>query len=362
MSSLLGFQDFMATGSVDLFETFEDQMYNRTQVGLVDRTGLVNTSHGRHLYAWDPPASREEFANSAHASVCNTFAIRGLEALGDMADAAGRTANATKYKQQAASMKSAFLAQLGDEGAQHFCDGPCTDPAVDHHGGVVTNYFTLFNGLVPARWVDNVWRELARHGLREIGDYGSHIFLNALASHEGGDNGTAMFHALTKCDDWSWCKEIQELNATMTRETLNFNSTNGQTMSHPWGTGALSGIVRGIVGVQQTGVAWKHFTVRPALATLSFVSATVPTIRGPIVVNASRHRLSVSVPCNTKATLCLQQQLGEEDTHSTILLDGFPVSVHRTSQHLCTPNPIGCASGARVLTRTRMEKKSSEGL
>ena len=44
MTPLLGYQDYMATGSTDLFSTFEAQMYERTQVGLVDSTGLVNTS------------------------------------------------------------------------------------------------------------------------------------------------------------------------------------------------------------------------------------------------------------------------------------------------------------------------------
>ena len=97
MTPLLGYQDYMATGSVDLFRTFEARMYERTQIALVDSTGLVNTSVGRHLYSWDPPASKEMFVNSAHASVSNSFAIRGLEALAEMAAAAGNTANATKY-------------------------------------------------------------------------------------------------------------------------------------------------------------------------------------------------------------------------------------------------------------------------
>jgi DNA-binding IclR family transcriptional regulator len=119
----------MATGSVDLFRTFQSWMYERTQIALVDSTGLVNTSIGRHLYAWDPPETKEMFVNSAHASVCNSFAIRGLEVLAEMAAAAGKNGsgregiNATRYRQQAASMKAAFLTQLGDPSAKRFCDG-----------------------------------------------------------------------------------------------------------------------------------------------------------------------------------------------------------------------------------------------
>jgi hypothetical protein len=89
-----------------------------------------------------------------------------------------------------------------------------------------------------------------------------------------GDDGTAMLTALTKCDAWSWCAEIEKFNATMTRyvklsqipsifpeavvlfvlslswqtirqaqnnaglcrESLDSERANGQTMSHPWVT------------------------------------------------------------------------------------------------------------------------------
>merc|ERR1711865_545356 len=125
-----------------------------------------------------------------------------------------------------------------------------------------------------------------------------------------GDDGSAMLTALTKCDAWSWCYEIKTLNASMTRESLDGVRANGQTMSHSWGTGALSGIIHGIVGVQQTAPAWRTFIVKPLLASLEFVNATVPTIRGPIVVAATPQQLSVSVPCNTQAMLCIQ--LGQE--------------------------------------------------
>jgi hypothetical protein len=59
-------------------------------------------------------------------------------------------------------------------------------------------------------------------------------------------------------------------------------------------------------GVAVQGVAWSMFTVKPLLASLKFVNATVPTIRGPIVVAATPESVMVDVPCNTQATLCVQ--------------------------------------------------------
>lgn len=49
MSALLAYQDFMETGAPDLFRTYENRLYNRTNIGAVDGTGLVNTSKGRHI-------------------------------------------------------------------------------------------------------------------------------------------------------------------------------------------------------------------------------------------------------------------------------------------------------------------------
>jgi hypothetical protein len=131
------------------------------------------------------------------------------------------------------------------------------------------------------------------------------------------------------------------------------------------GTGALSGIVHGIVGVKQTGVAWSTFTVQPLLATLKFVNATVPTIRGPIVVAATPERVAVRVPCNTQAILCVSSGLDDGggaalgQAEVGLLLDGLPVASRRTEQHLCTQAPVGCAASARVVSRSVLSTVSA---
>ena len=84
-----------------------------------------------------------------------------------------------------------------------------------------------------------------------------------------------------------------------------------------------------------------------------FVNATVPTIRGPIVVAATPHWLSVSVPCNTQAVLCVQHghELGSNTAmKAVLLLDGATVAASRTEQHLCIASPVGCSTAPRVLS------------
>ena len=139
----------------------------------------------------------------------------------------------------------------------------------------------------------------------------------------------------------------------MTTESL---GTPHATMSHPWGTSAIVGVVHGVMGVQQTAAAWSSFTVQPRLGSLRFANATVPTIRGPIVVAAAPGRLEVQVPCNTQAKLCLPRDTGGEKAGpgaarrgTGLLLDGVRVRAAVSDTHLCATAPVGCARSARVL-------------
>ena len=353
MAAMLAYLDFSATGKADLFATYEARLYARTNVGELDKTGLINTSTGRHLVGWDPPPTKEMFVSNAHTSVCNGWAITGLEKLATMAAAAGNPTNASVYRGQAAGIRAAMLAQMWDPGAGRFCDGPCADPAVRHHGGPTTNYFTTYFDLVPEAGAAGVWREMAGSGLTGIGDYGAFIFLSALARRPT-DDGSAMLTALTKCDAYSWCNEIEQYNATMTTESL------GQphaTMSHPWGTAALPAVVHGVMGIHQTAPTWASFTVRPLLATLRWANITVPTIRGPIIVHATHHSVTTTVPCTAAATLCIYRGGGGAAGGSggggerRLFLDGNTVAAVRAEGgFLCAAEPIGCGAGPRVLS------------
>ena len=296
------------------------------------------------------------FVHNDHASACNGWAYWGLHIMSEMAAAAGSTANASLYASQSESIKAAMVKLMWDPNASRYCDGACTDPAVNGHGGVTTDYFTSYFGLVPANAVQHVWDAMVTFGLTQIGDYGAFIFLSALAMHSG-DDGTAMVTALTKCDAYSWCNEIQTYNATMTMEALGHLSA---TMSHGWGVAPIVGVVNGVMGIAQTAPAWSTFTVKPRLAKLQFANITVPTLRGPIVVTATPTTLSVAVPCNTQATLCLPAIRRENgafniDGGDLLLVDGNVVESvwvaggSSTVKHLCAAQPVGCRANRRVL-------------
>jgi hypothetical protein len=357
LTPFLGWQDYQATGRTDMAQAFTQQMYDRSQIGfLEDATGLLDTSKmGRHIVDWMPEGSesdqtvqRGEFTASNHHSVSNAFCVRGLDMLSQMLAVAGDDAKASEYKAASASLMKAIQDKMWNGTA--FCDGVCSE--VGGNSLVMTNMFMLLFGLVPKEHAHSAWETVTSWGLEQMGDYGAFMYLGAIGGSYYGaqyydpqDNGEAVLTALTKCDQYSWCSEFRD-NVTMTRE-----SWHDGTFSHPWGTGAIAGTVWGVAGVHQTSPGFETFTVMPQIHNLSSIDVKVPTLRGHIQVSAKPSALSVSVPCNTLATLCLPLSSAPEVVDG-LLLDGAEVQSRRIGNAWCVQNAVSCGAGgkARVLS------------
>ena len=354
ITPFLAWQDYWATGQTDLMQAYQELLYNNTQIQFMDPTSnLINTSKpisrpelfgdgpGRHIIGWDPQPAKDMFTKSDFMSVPNHFTVRGLELLSELAAAAGKPV--PKYKEQADVVKTAILSKMWDSKAERFCDGPC---ATTPSHGIYSDMYPLWMGLVPEGSADKVWKAVAEWGLEQIGDYGAFIYFHALAMNPSGDKGEAALKALTKCDETSWCKMMQQNDATMTGE--GFPGTSG-TMSHAWGTAPITGTVNGIMGLAQTAPAYKSFTVKPRLGGVESASVKVPTPHGYIWINATTQgeRVSVSVPCNTRASLCALVPAGGGGGRR-LALDGEVLlgdgMVRMDGQHACV-DQLGCGAG-----------------
>ena len=254
----------------------------------------------------------------------------------------------------------AFLMTSSHSEGTNYCDGICSE--VGGNSRMMTNMFFLAFGLVDQKDVDAAWKIVADWGVEGIGDYGVFWYQTALASgyyaplYDTPDDGTAVYTALTKCDDDSWCSGIAEDNLTMTRE-----SWHAGTYSHQWGTSAIVGVVQGLMGVHQTAPGYAEFTVKPKLGGLAHGSITVPTIRGYINVTASAGSVDVEVPCNAAATLCLPRSARDNGVLYTtathhLLLDGAKVNAVTRGKHLCGAAPVGCGAGGAARTLRAVSK------
>jgi len=356
LDPFLGYQDYMATGQTDLAMAFTEIMHERTQIGSLNASnGLLNSDEeGSHITDWMPDAAESdrtqelhEFTYSNHLSVSNAMGARGLELLAEMVTIGG--GNASVIQAEAAALKAAIIANMWDPVNGTFCDGVCSE--VHYSSLLMTNMFLLSFGFPQTQGqaaILKAWNTVTNWGIYEIGDYGAFWYQLAVASsyyspyYATPDDGTAMVTALSKCDHYSWCSGLQEDNLTMTRE-----SWHDGTYSHGWGTSALVGVNFGILGIHQLSPGFSNFLVQPKLGPLKSINGTMPTIRGFITVSSSPGAVDVSVPCNSKATLCLPRSSSDSGIFSTtthmLTLDGTEVQdAVILGGHLCMPREVSC--------------------
>lgn len=355
LTAFLGWQDYMATGQPDLAKAFWQEMYDRTKISFLEKsTGLLDTSKmGNHIVDWMPNAAETdetvklgEFTASKHHSVSNAYCAHGLDLLSQMMTAAGLHEKATAFQQLSLNLTRAIKEKMWNGSA--YCDGICSE--VNNKSLLMSNMFTLWFGMVPQENVASVWKTVTSWGLQKMGAYGAFVYLGALSGsyfaplYSLPDDGSAVITALAKCDHYSWCSEIVQDNATMTRE-----SWHDGTHSHPWGSGAVVGFVWGILGVHQTSPGYASFIIRPKLGNLQHAEVTVPTLRGHIRVRARPGAVDVDVPCNTLATICLPRSSGEtgdtlavKATTTKLFLDGIATDSKKNGGHICAASPVSC--------------------
>ena len=236
---------------------------------------------------------------------------------------------------------------MWDPAAQRFCDGICKDVKVQGNHSIYSDMYSLWLGM-PAddASASNVFNSTASWGMEHLGDNGMFVYMKALSAYRNvGDGGEASLRALTKCDQDSWCHQIRDFDATMTRESG--YEADGGTSSHAWGAATIAATVNNVVGLRQTAPAYATFEVRPRLGGLQHVAVTVPSPYGPIRVNATPSLVECTIPCNTVATLCIatlpsftsELDVGER---AALHLDGEVISeVTMETRHACVYQ-VGC--------------------
>jgi hypothetical protein len=201
------------------------------------------------------------FAPSDYITVDQALMLSGLQKLARMYATAGLAQNATDAAATASKLQAAMMSKQWDASTKRFCDGICADKNVSAHSSVDTDMFTLWLGAVPEQARQNVWEHVQKWpDLEGIGVYGAFAYISALADPSASDDGSAMLHILTQCSNRSWCREIEDFNATMTME--DWAPSPWMTYSHPWGTSPIIGVVNGIIGLRQIG-APTHISFSP---------------------------------------------------------------------------------------------------
>jgi alpha-L-rhamnosidase len=313
----IAWMDYLHTGNADLLRKYYGTLQRDSFTWAATPGGLMKGFPGfpqsvnSDIVDW-PPADRDGFAGlSNHGyrnwtnAVNNAFYYRCLRIMARIADAIGRTNDAATYTADANRVYRVYNSTFWDTNSQCYVDGVGTA-----HSSAHANFFPLAFGLVPTRKqaavVNFLHSRIAAHGGMPCSVYGAQYLLEAL--FKAGDSDTAL-GLMTTNGPRSWMNMIN-IGSTLTTEAWSFADKPNEDWNHAWGAAPGNLIARYVLGLRSISPGFGQILIQPHLGkTLSYVQGAIPTIRGPVSIQATNtpghFQLSVDIPGNVTATVLL---------------------------------------------------------
>jgi hypothetical protein len=352
----IAWADYLQTGNPDLLDQYYDALkpdllaWTATGNGLLKGFPAFPQRSNADVVDW-PAGDRDgfiikqgDYLNWTN-SVNNAFYYRSLRIMADIATVLGRANEATDYTAMAAQVYQSYNAAFWNSNSLSYVDGVGTTHASAH-----ANFFPLAFGLVPAgrkaAVIDYLHSRIAAANGMPPSVYGAQYFLEAL--FENGDTDTAL-NLMTTNGPRGWLNMIN-LGSTLTTEAWNFADKDNMDFNHAWGAAPGNLISRFVLGVRPLDPGYGQILIHPQLGkTLSCAQGTIPTIRGPVFVQATNapgsFQLRLNIPGNVTATVLLPAC---GTTNATAVVDGKVVPAE-FSDGVLTVRNIG--SGRHLICR-----------
>lgn len=289
---------YMNTGDSGLVETVFPQIEAVLDrfAGFTGEDGLVSEAPNYMFIDWvneggynyhHPPASRGMGCLTA-------FYFNALRIGSFLADALENRERSEKCRERAGRLKEAFRLLWAEERGC-FCDGipyltkvapsqwlPPDDGKRSF--SVHTNVLALAYGLAPLSEVDPLWEKILRDGsLIQPQPYFMHYVFEAL--HRTGRFPHCGFELLKR-----WSVPVAEHPDSL-KECWNCGD-----YSHAWGGTPAYQLTRSVLGIYPLLPGWRRIGIAPCFGELSFVSGSVPSVRGGIEVNYRDGALDIRLP------------------------------------------------------------------
>lgn len=276
-SVLMAWADYEATGDTRSLARHYDVL--RREKIYLDRArpdGLVDTSDLRDIVDW-PGGERDDYDFRPVNTVVNAFHCHTLTLMARIADALGKTADAAKFTAAAEHARASFHRVLFDPAAGCYRDGEGSAHHAQH-----ASFFPLAFGLVPAAEVRRVATFVKSLGMA-CSVYAAQYLLEALFLAGEADHAIRL---MTSNDVRSWRNMLRQ-GATITWEAWDNRFKPNQDWNHAWGAAPANIIPRFILGVRPLEPGWSRVLVAPQPGPLTELHGIVPSIRGPIHVDAT---------------------------------------------------------------------------
>jgi alpha-L-rhamnosidase len=344
----IAWADYLQTGNADLLYRFYDALKPDLLTWAATGNGLLRGFPGFPQQAdsdvvdW-PPHDRDGFVLKEGSylnwtnSINNAFYYRSLRIMANIANAVGRPADADTYATMAAQVYTNYNAVFWNSDSRSYVDGVGTT-----HSSAHANFFPLAFGLVPperqSTVVNYLHSRIAANDGMPASVYGAEYLLQGL--FQSGDVDTAI-GLMTTNGPRGWLNMIH-MGSTLTTEAWSFDDKKNTDWNHAWGSAPGNLISRYILGVRPVTSGYGQILIQPELGNvLSYVAGTVPTIRGPVSIQATNEpgtfQLVVNIPGNVTATVVVP---ASGETSAAAVVDGKSVSC-AVSDGLVTVKNIG---------------------
>ncbi len=316
-SVMMAWADWMYTGNTDSLEkTYDTLKAHKTLEQRAREDGLLKTDGPKNrndIVDW-PEGERDGYDRREVNTVINSFHYLNLNQMAAMAEALGRTNDATAYREKAAHVKQRFNEVLFDD--DKYIDGEGSN-----HSALHANMLPLAVGLVPEEHVKSVADFVISRDMK-CSVYGAQYLLEGL--YNAGEAQAAL-DLMTSQEKRSWYNMIR-CGSTITMEAWDNEFKPNQDWNHAWGAAPGNIISRYLLGVRPLEPGFKKALIQPQPASLKNVKGVVPTIRGPITViikqQDRKFMLGVEIPANMTAKIGVPRI---DNSSHTVLLDGEPV-------------------------------------
>jgi hypothetical protein len=314
--------DWMQTGDINWLRARYDALKPKL---LLDRAGpdglLVSTDSQMKkddLVDW-PKGERDGFVFRPVNTVINTFYLRALADMAEMARALGKNAEADAYADREHKTQAVFQEKLFNAARGLYRDGEGTD-----HCSLHANLFPLAFGLVPGKHREHITQWLANRGMA-CSVYAAQYLLAGLFENNAGREALQL---ITANDDRSW-RHMVESGATITWEAWDQKYKPNLDWTHAWGAAPANLLPRFVLGVHPLAPGWQQALIRPNPGNLKFAQGKVPTPCGPVLVDWQHDPASFSLTLTLPPGMTAHVELPAVADSARVLADGKPIAAEK---------------------------------
>jgi len=322
---LIAWQDYMYTGDSRSLKANYEILKARTLMGLREKNGLISTTTGlqtpeflssirskekiRDIVDWphtgilglnkQEGGEADGFVFTDYNAVTNAFHYESLKLMSKIAGVLDLTRDAAYYNEAANRLLKQFNNFFYNDQSGYYMDGDTTK-----HASLHANMFPVAFDMVPSGKIKKVL-DFIRSRKMACSVYGSQFLMDALYETSDAEYALSM---LTKTDDRGWYNMIR-LGSTISLEAWDNKYKPNLDWNHAWGAVPANIIPRKLLGIEPIMPGFDKARIKPQIASLSYVRAVVPTIKGEISMEIENkkgeYRLQLTIPANMESEVYL---------------------------------------------------------